>query len=250
MQTALDKRLPIPLYHQLKTVILEAIQSGDLKTDDQLATESDLAQTYEVSKITVRHALRELADSGYVRREQGRGTFVARTRLEQGPRELTSFTEEMRRHGLAAGSRVLETGVIPADGPMAEKLGIGAGAGVFFLRRLRLADGEPLGIQTSYVPLELAPGLPDVAMEIASLYNVLHLNFGLQPARARETHFAILLEAEEAELLEVEPGFPALAAERIAYLENGRALELTNSVMRGDRYRIVLDLVGGVRGSR
>ena len=120
MQAALDKRLHIPLYYQLKTMLLEAIQSGQLKADDQLATESELAQTYEVSKITVRHALRELADLGYVRREQGRGTFVARTRLEQGPRELTSFTEEMRRQGLAAASRVLESGVIMADGPTAK----------------------------------------------------------------------------------------------------------------------------------
>ena len=121
---------------------------------------------------------------------------------------------------------------------------------MFFLRRLRLAEGEPLGIQTSCLPLELAPEIPNVPMENASLYSVLHLRFGLQPARARETHFAILLEAEEAELLDVGPGFPALAAERIAYLENGQALELTNSVMRGDRYRVVLDLVSGVHGSR
>ncbi|MBI1896459.1 MAG: GntR family transcriptional regulator [Acidobacteria bacterium] len=243
MQTALDKRLPIPLYHQLKSVILNAIQSGDLKPDDQIPPESELAQTYGVSKITVRQALRELADLGYVRREQGRGTFVARTRLAQGPRDLTSFTEEMRRHGLAAASRVLEAGVMPADAALAERLGLRPGDDVFVLKRLRLADGEPMSIQTAHIPLELAPGLPEESLDDASLYEILQLHYGRQPSRAREAHSAVLIEAEDAELLGVPPGSPALAAERIAYLESGQPLEFVHSVVRGDRYKIVLDLV-------
>ncbi len=250
MQTALDKRLPIPLYHQLKSVILEAIQSGDLKPDDQLPTESDLAQTYEVSKITVRQALRELADMGYVRREQGRGTFVARTRLELGPRELTSFTEEMRRHGLTAETRVLEAGVMPADDTMAETLAVPARADIFVLKRLRIADGQPIGIQTAYIPLELAPGLPGEPMENASLYEILHLKYGRRPSHARETHSAVLMEAEDAELLGVQPGSAALTGERTTYLETGQPLEFVRSIMRGDRYRIVLDLAAEPRGSR
>lgn len=247
MQTTLDKRLPIPLYHQLNSIILDAIQSGHFKADEQLATESDLAQAYGVSKTTVREALRELVDLGYIRREQGRGTFVSRARLEQGPRELTSFTEEMRRRRLRAGSRVLEAGVVPADPATAEKLDVSAGAEVFILRRIRLAEGEPIGIQTSHIPLELAPGLPNQPMENASLYDILQTKFDRRPARARETHFAVLLKAEEAKLLDVAPGFPALGAERIAYLESGRPLEVTTSIMRGDRYRVVLDLVAGAR---
>lgn len=247
MQMTLDKRLPIPLYHQLNSIILDAIQSGHFKADEQLATESDLAQAYGVSKTTVREALRELVDQGYIRREQGRGTFVSRARLEQGPHELTSFTEEMRRRRIKAGSRILEACVVPADPATAEKLDVSAGAEVFILRRVRLADGEPIGLQTSHVPLEIAPGLPDQPMENVSLYEILQKKFDLQPARARETHFAVLLNAEDAKLLNVAPGFPALAAERIAYLESGRPLEVTTSIMRGDRYRVVLDLVAGAR---
>jgi GntR family transcriptional regulator len=250
MQTALDKRLPIPLYHQLKSVILNAIQSGELKPDDQLPAESELAQTYAVSKITVRQALRELADLGYVRREQGRGTFVARTRLELGPRELTSFTEEMRRHGLSAKSRVLDAEVMPADDAMADRLEVPAGSDLFVLKRLRIADGEPMGIQTAFIPLELAPGLPDEPMENASLYEVLLLKYGRQPLHARETHSAVLIEAEDAELLGVPAGSPALAAERVSYLDTGRPLEFVHSIMRGDRYRIILDLAAEPRGQR
>ncbi|HXK04008.1 MAG TPA: GntR family transcriptional regulator [Verrucomicrobiae bacterium] len=243
MPTTLDKRLRIPLYYQLKMILLKDIQTGRWKADDRLPTESELEQTYQVSKITVRQALRELADSGYVRREQGRGTFVARRRLEQGPRALSSFTEEMGRHGLHPGSRVLETGVLPADSVAAEKLAIPCGTSVFLLKRLRLAEGEPVGIQTAYIPLQLAPGLPKERMENASLYELLRSKYGREPAYAHETHSAVLVDAEQAKLLGVRPGSPALAAERITYLEDGHPLEFVTAIMRGDRYRIMLELI-------
>lgn len=239
----LDKRLPVPLYHQLKTILLKDIQTGRWKPDDRLPTESDLERIYAVSKITVRQALRELADSGYVRREQGRGTFVARLQLKQGPRALSSFTEEMRRHGLRSGSRILRSSVVPADNAVAEKLALPRGTRVFLLKRLRLADGKPMGIQTAYIPLHLAPGLQDEPLENASLYHILHSKYGLQPAYAHEEHSAVLVGRDEARLLGVRPGRPALAAERLTCLQDGHPIEFVTAIMRGDRYRVILDLI-------
>jgi GntR family transcriptional regulator, N-acetylglucosamine utilization regulator len=243
MPPALDKNLPVPLYHQLKAILLKEIQSGRWKADDRLPTESELEQAYAVSKITVRQALKELADSGYVRREQGRGTFVARPQLKQGPRALSSFTEEMRRHGLRSGSRILRSEVVPADAVTAEKLGIPCDTPVFLLKRLRLADGRPMGIQTAFLPLALVPGLPQASLENASLYHILQSEYGLQPAYAHEEHSAVLLKGEGAALLRVRPGSPGLAAERITWLKDGHPIEFVTSIMRGDRYRITLDLI-------
>ena len=243
MPMALDKNLPVPLYHQLKTILLKEIQSGRWKADDRLPTESELEQTYAVSKITVRQALKELADSGYVRREQGRGTFVARLQLKQGPRALNSFTEEMRRHGLRSGSRILRSDVVPADAVTAEKLGIPCDTRVFLLKRLRLADGKPMGIQTAFLPLALVPGMPEESLENASLYHILQSKYGLQPAYAHEEHSAVLVEGEAASLLRVRPGSPGLAAERITCLSDGHPIEFVSAIMRGDRYRIILDLI-------
>src|SRR5579863_5096919 len=96
----LDRDLPVPLYHQLQAVLKAEIESGKWRPGDQLPTESQLTGLYQVSKITVRQALEELAELGYIRREHGRGTFVERRKFDEGPRELTSFTEEMRRHEL------------------------------------------------------------------------------------------------------------------------------------------------------
>jgi len=243
MPTALDKRSPTPLYHQLKNVILSAIQSGRWKADDQLPTESELAEMYGVSKITVREALRELAQMRYVRREQGRGTFVARTQLEQGPRELTSFTEEMRRRGYRSSSRVLARDVIPATAPVAERLELAEGDPVFRLRRLRIANDQPMGIQTAYLPLRLTPGVERRNFESRSLYEILRKDYNLVPARAKETHTAIAADSQTAALLGIPKRSPAMAVERVSYLASGHPLELVESVMRGDQYQIVLELV-------
>jgi len=238
----LSKDLPIPLYHQLKTLLLERIRAGEMKPNDRLPAEDELAATHGVSKATVRQALNELAVAGVLRREQGRGTFVAEPKLAQGPREMTGFTDEMRSRGFHPASKVLKQDVIKAEADVAEKLMIAEGSQVMRLKRLRLADGEPMGIQTAYLSLALAPQLAQEDFTDASLYEVLERKYGLWPARAQETYVAVLLDRAEAKLLKVATASPALSAERVAYLTSGQALEVTYSIMRGDRYQIVLDL--------
>jgi GntR family transcriptional regulator len=238
----LSKDLPIPLYYQLKTLLLERIRTGEMKPNDRLPAEDELAATHGVSKATVRQALNELAVAGVLRREQGRGTFVAEPKMAQGPREMTSFTDEMRSRGHQPTSKVLNQDVIEAEADMAEKLRLAEGAQVMRLKRLRLADGEPMGIQTAYLPLALAPRLAEEDFTDASLYEALERKYGLWPARAQETYVAALLDRADAKLLKVAAGSPALSAERVSYLSSGQPLEVTYSIMRGDRYQIVLDL--------
>jgi GntR family transcriptional regulator len=240
--TALSKDLPIPLYHQLKTLLLEQISAGRIKPGDRLPAEDELAATYSVSKATVRQALNELSVAGVLRREQGRGTFVAEPKLAQGPRELTSFTDEMRGRGFHPMSQLLKQDIIKAEAEVAEKLRLEEGSPVLRLKRLRLADGEPMGIQTAHLSLALAPQLAEEDFTGASLYEVLERKYRLSPARAQETYFAVLLDRAEAKLLKAAAASPALSAERVAYLASGQPLELTYSIMRGDRYEVVLDL--------
>jgi GntR family transcriptional regulator len=238
----LDKGSPIPLYHQLRTVLERQIERGDWKQGDRLPPEDELAVRYEVSKITVREALKLLSAAGLVRREQGRGTFVNAPLLTQGPRQLTCFTGEMRQSGLRASSRVLEAEVIFCGADLARTLEIPAGDAVFRLKRVRYANDEAMGIQTARLPLSLVPGIVDEDFSNSSLYGTLERRYGLKPTQARETHFAVALEVDDARQLGLEAGAPALAAERVARLADGRPLEYVVSVMRGDRYKIVLNL--------
>lgn len=248
MPTALNRGLGLPLYHQLKAVLLEEIRSGRLKPEDRLPNEDQLAAEFGVSIITVRRALSDLASAGYVRREQGRGTFIARPTVVQGPRQLTSFSYEMARRGLRATSRILLRDVIPATPELAEGLRVLKGAEVFRLRRLRLADGEPMGIQTAHIPLFMAPALVQENFAAVSLYEFLNRKCGIVPSHAREVHSAILLRGEDAQILQLAEGSPGLSARRVTYCADSRPFELVDSVMRGDRYQIVLDLVAGRKG--
>jgi GntR family transcriptional regulator len=243
----LKRGAPVPLYHQLKTALLRDIQSGRWRPGDRMPTEDALIERYQVSKITVRQALRDLAQMGYIRREQGRGTFVQGPPLEEGPRELKSFTAEMRSHGFNATSRVLEQGVIAAPADIAEHLGVPDGSAVFRLQRLRMADGEPMGLQTAYIAMALAPGIDQLSFADASLYEILGTQYALYPAAARETHQAVPLPEDVAPLLRAPAASPALAAERLTTLGDGRSMEFVQSIMRGDRYKIVLDLTRPTR---
>ena len=237
----LSKHDPVPLYHQLKTILLDRVKSGELKANDKLPSEDEIAEQYGISKATVRQAIGELANEGVIRREQGRGTYVAEQQIEQGPRALTGFTEEMRKHGLHSSSKVIKRRVIEADAETAQKLHISEGDALFELTRLRLADGEPMGLQTAVIPLALTPRIKHEDFS-ASLYEILESKYGLVPNTAEETHTAVLLEEREAKLLKVPLGAPALAAERITYLADKRPFEIVRSLMRGDRYKIILQL--------
>jgi GntR family transcriptional regulator len=243
MNPQLDKNSPVPLYYQLRTALLDRIKRGDWKPHQQLPTEDELAEAHHVSKATVRQALRDLAEAGLVRREQGRGTFVADTKVQFGPRHLTSFTEEMRDFGLRSASKVLDQRIVPAEPSLAARLHVDEGSDLFRLERLRVAGEEPMGLQTVHLPAYLAPGLFDTDFGAASLYETLERRYGLVPDHASQTHFALALDRRQAELLRVAEGAPALGGERLTFLHGGRPLELTHSVMRGDRYQIQLKLV-------
>ena len=237
----LDKDLAVPLYHQLQNVLKAEIESGRWQPDQRLPSEKELAERFGVSKITVRQALDVLAQLGYIRRDQGRGTFVARRKFDEGPRELTSFTEEMRRHNLVAGARVLAQFEAEADAHVADALRLRAKSQVLILKRLRLAGAEPLGLQTAHIPAALVPGLQ--MTDRMSLYEVLQTRYHLYPAKARETYVAALADLPTAQLLEIPVGSPVFGVERVTFTLNERPFEFVQSVVRGDRYSIVLDLV-------
>jgi GntR family transcriptional regulator, N-acetylglucosamine utilization regulator len=237
----LDKDLPVPLYHQLHEVLRAEIEAGRWLPGGQIPTETQLVERFGVSKITVRQALQQLVDGGYVRREHGRGTFVSLCKFDEGPRELTSFTEEMRRHSLMAGARTLEQAGGAAEGRVAEALRVPAGSPIFLLKRVRLAGGEPVTIQTAHIPAALVPGI--AVADGDSLYDVLQSRYDLFAARARETYIAGLADADSAGMLGIEAGAPVFQVERVTFLPNGKPFEFVRSTIRGDRYAIVLDLV-------
>src|SRR6516162_10092451 len=156
-----------------------------------------------VSRITMRHALRNMEEWGLLQREQGRGTFVRSSTVIAGARGPTSLTQEMAERGLSVGSRILELSEIPADYATASALEIRKGAAVVKLRRLRFGGGQPIGVQTAYLPATRAPGLGGAGETLVSLYATLRDRFGLVPQSALEVYRVGVVSAEDSELLEV-----------------------------------------------
>ena len=156
-----DRDRPEPLWHQTERTLRALIADGTWPDGAQLPNEAKLSEMLGVSRITMRHALRNMEEWGLLRREQGRGTFVRSSTVIAGARGPTSLTQEMADRGLSVGSRILELAEIPADNAIASALEIRDGAPVVKLRRLRFGGGQPIGIQTAYLPAKRATGLAE-----------------------------------------------------------------------------------------
>ncbi|BCH21057.1 GntR family transcriptional regulator [Mesorhizobium sp. L-8-3] len=232
-----DRNRPEPLWHQAEQALRSLIADGTWKDGTQIPNEELLSQMLGVSRITTRHALRNIEESGLLRREHGRGTFVRSSTVIAGVRGLTSFTQEMANLGLVVGSRVLELAEVPAAPDVAGALEVKLGAPTVRLRRLRLGNKAPIGIQTVYMPVSRVAGFLDKADPAASLYDTLRNRFGITPREAREVFRVGAVGPEEAELLEIAPGSPVFMVERITSDAIG-PFEFTASTMRGDRYEI------------
>ncbi|MBO6716320.1 MAG: GntR family transcriptional regulator [Rhizobiaceae bacterium] len=232
-----DRSRPEPLWHQAEQALRALIADGTWPDGTQLPNEGKLSEMLGVSRITVRHALRNIEEAGLLRREHGRGTFVRTSTVTAGVRGLTSFTQEMADRGLVVGSRVLDVAELPASPEVATALEIAEGEPVVKLRRLRAGNNLPIGIQNAFIPAARVPGLADIGEPVPSLYELLKQRFGITPQMAREIYRVGIVSPEDAGPLEVAAGSPAFIVQRIT--SDARApFEYTVSTMRGDRYEI------------
>lgn len=230
----LDRSSPLPLYFQLRTLLLEQIEKGVLKPGDIIPTERELIDRYGVSRITVRQAINSLMADGLLFRQRGRGTFVRRNRIEQELATLTGFYEEMRMRGLKPGTRLVSAEMRETDCIVAAKLGLAEGEKAFRIIRVQLADGEPMALDISHFPPDLGAKLLEENLEDA-VYTILEEQ-GLQLDWADQAIQSTLADEFTARHLEVKKGMPVLLVERTVYSVDGRAVEYTRAFYRADRY--------------
>lgn len=237
------KNSPLPLYYQLKEFLKGRIESGGLRPHDRLPSERELEERYGVSRMTARHALVELELEGYAYREQGRGTFVAEPKLRQGLLRLTSFTEDMEARGLQPGARVLEVRLLPQAPELLGRLKAEPGEEFVKVQRVRLANGEPMALETSFLRRRFCAGIEELDLTDRSLYATLRERFGVELGWAEQAVEAKLADEYEAEVLGVQAGTPMLLMERTTYLADGSTpIEYVRSSYRGDRYQLYVEL--------
>jgi len=229
------------VHAQIEDWLAELISVGRLGPGDRMPTEQDLAAWLGVSRMTLRHALANLARRGLVTRTVGRkgGTFVAESKLEQDLTTLAGFSEQLRRHGMVAGARVLSAGERPAGPVAAAALELPEGAPLYEVRRVRLGDGKPIALEHSLFPAHAFPDMLQCRLD-GSLYELLESRYGRRPCRAKESLEPVTAGVREAEALEVKEGAALMLVERTAYADEGMPVEFARDLFRGDRTRLVM----------
>lgn len=232
----IDRLGKVPLYHQIDQNIRALIGDRILQPGEAVPSEWDLSALYGVSRLTVRRALDDLVREGLLTRRHGVGTFVA----EQGVTRITpsklSFTHKMREIGLTPGSRIVSLKTIPAPANVAVNLSLEPGDPVVELVRVRLADGEPIMLETAYLSQSRFPTLTDDNLtDGSSLYEFLHSRYGVTVAAVEQALEPTRLRPEEAQLLACEAESPAILNELVAFTGDGSAIEYSRSVTRGNK---------------
>ena len=228
-----------PLYSTIASKAEEHIASGQWQTGDRLPPERELCRRFDVSRATLRQALAELERRGLITRHQGRGTFVSKPRAQLPIVGVFSIRDAMAALGLRMDTRVLRVECVEADRALAADLACMPGDAVVFIERLRVADGEPMVLDTAHLRADLFPGLDVVDFEQRSLYDVLETDYGRTVAEASETLEPVILTPRECELLEVPAHTTALLTRRITTDADGTVLALGHVLLRGDRSRYI-----------
>jgi GntR family transcriptional regulator len=225
-----------PAHAQIEEWLERAIARGRIAPGDRLPPERELAGRLRVSRMTLRQALSALESRGLLTRRVGRegGTFVDEPKLELTG--LAGLSDQLRRLGLSAGARVLSAA--EREATPAEAAALRRETTVYELRRVRLANGEPVALERGVFPADAYPGLLDEPLE-GSLYALMRGRRDEVPVRALERLEPVLATAAEAEALGIEAARPLMLVERVAYGPSGRVLELSRDVFRGDRTRVV-----------
>ena len=222
-----------PQHRQIEQALRARIAS--MPPGERMPSDAELCVEFGVSRMTARHAMQRLAEDGLIRREPGRGTFVARQPAHRRTNRLMTFTQEMTRAGRAPSSRVLTRAIRPSSADEASSLSIPHRQPIVELRRLRLADGEPIVLETAVLIGATAQAVMTADLANGSLHEILRdADFVLR--RGTGTISAAAATAEDARLLGIRPGDPLLVERRVIVDGHGRAIEATESRYAAGRY--------------
>jgi GntR family transcriptional regulator len=234
----LDRSGSTPLYVQLTTLLRERIERGEWRPDQKIPSENELNRMYGISRVTVRQVLAQLVQEELLFRVPGKGTFVTHRKIGTTSPAYMGIREQFERMGYATSTQVVSVEAVPADVRVAEHLAISPDDLVHRLRRVRLVEGEPISLHTSFVPVRLTPGL--VADDVAhrQLCEILQDRYNLRMSRVKESLESTLPSPEEATLLRIRRTTPLLLLRQEISDAAGRRFEYSRIVFRGDKIRL------------
>jgi GntR family transcriptional regulator len=238
---------PKPLYRQLKDRLLRELEGGKREPHSQLPSEREWVKELGVSRITVRQALMELVQQGYLYTVPGKGFFVGEKKKAHELNAFLSFTAASESRGEIPSSKVLEAKIVRASAGVAHDLGIAPGAEVVRLKRLRLTSDVPIMVQESLLPHARCPGLLERDLTRLSLFATLQDDYHLKLVRAETTISARLADRTEKKALGLEDPAVVLVVDQLSYASDGQPVERTTSITHPDRHPLFLRQEDGGR---
>lgn len=212
----------------------------ELGVGSAIPSERQLSADLGVSRLTLRAALDELAQEGHLVRRQGSGTYVQRPKISQ-QLTMTSFSEDMRRRGMVPSSRTLSLTHELAGAKIGHSLNVSPGEEIVVAKRLRLADGDSMAIETLHILASIVPDLKPADLD-GSFYQLLRSRYEIEIATGTQVVEATVTNEQESEALAMPLHSPAFLLKRTSRDAGGRPVEFVHSVYRGDRYQIVSEL--------
>ncbi|QQE80479.1 GntR family transcriptional regulator [Alicyclobacillus sp. SO9] len=233
---SINPDLPLPLYHQLKNLIMQHIETGEWRPNQAIPTEIELMNRYGVSRTTVREAVSSLVQEGYLVKKQGKGTFVREPRVQERLGKLTGFAEEMTQNGYDPSARLIGVFTDLSEDEDFANLELPEGDAWVKIERLRLASGEPIAVERSYWPKGIADILVQQDLETVAYYSVLEEK-GIYLRYAEEDISAVNADTTDAMALKIKLGSSLIEMTRFTYDNSERLIEYTCTRYRGDRYK-------------
>jgi GntR family transcriptional regulator len=238
----------IPNYYRVEKYLRDRIRSGELKPGDPVPPESQLVQQFNISRMTVRQALSRLVFEGLIERQRGRGSFVAEARF-QHTHVFPSFEEEMQARGAKTSHQLIEKRVEPAEGKVADNLGLPEDTPVIVLERQRLVDGQVVGYEIRYFPRWVGDALTEEEIRSQSLVTAMRRVLGRVHSRLKLRIIASVARPREAKYLDIKVGAPVLIRENTWLVDPEGPIQYGKSIYRGDRYQMDLEFESWPLGS-
>ncbi|MCW6073959.1 GntR family transcriptional regulator [Clostridium sporogenes] len=241
MMKIVSKKNPVPLHFQIKEILQEMIENEELKPGDAVPTERELCEIQGVSRMTVNKAIMSLVNEGLLYREQGKGTFVAKPKENKEIAGLKSFSEVMQDKGLKTETRILFFQIKEATKRIKSVLNLSDDNNkVFEISRLRMSEGEPVAIETVWIPYNLCSDIDRQTIEGKSLYETFKNKYNYFPNKAKQTIEPIILNEDECRLLNQNENALALMFRRTTYIKDEVPIEYTKAIYRSDIYKYEL----------
>ncbi|MFR8989994.1 MAG: GntR family transcriptional regulator [Fusobacterium sp.] len=231
----INKESEVPLYQQLVYSLKKCIKDGILKKDDKIPAESEFCSKYDLSRTTVRQALKILEKEGYIYKIRGKGSYISSPKIYQDRSGFSKFYDDVKNLGKIPASKILSVKVKKPNELVREKMNLSEDEFIVKLVWVRYGNDEALIYETIYLNYSLVKGIENINLKTKKLYDVLNEEFGIKITHGKEMFYPCKLNTTEAKYLELAEGDLGMKVERTTF-QGDKILEYTKSTVRGDKF--------------